>query len=131
MKRYVADTHALLWYVAGSSRLGRAAARVFEGMGTSTEVCVSSISLWEIAQLSDLGHIELPNGYAAWCDALERLAGLRIEPLFADDVEEARRLGALRDPFDRLIGGTALRLGAPVLSADRRLRAERRLRVVW
>jgi len=131
MKRYVTDTHALIWYVAGSPRLGRAAARVFESIGMTTEVCVSSISLWEVAQLYELGRIDLPNGYSAWCDAVERRPGIRIEPLFADDADEARRLGTLRDPFDRLIAGTALRLGAPLLSGDARIRAERRLRVVW
>jgi PIN domain nuclease of toxin-antitoxin system len=46
-------------------------------------------------------------------------------------VEEARSLGSLRDPHDRLIGGTALRLGAALITADHRLRRERNLRTVW
>ena len=131
MKQYVADTHAILWYAAGSRKLGPAAARVFESLGTTTEVCVSSISLWEVALLYELGRINLPRGYAAWCDTLERHPGIRIEPLFSDDVDAARGLGTVADPYDRLIAGTALRLGAPLLSRDLRLRKDRRIRVVW
>ena len=92
---------------------------------------MSVVSLWEIALLHDAGHIRLPAGFSAWCDGLAAVSGLRIEPLVRGDVEEARSLGSLPDPHDRLIGGTALRVGAALLTMDRRLRGERRLRTVW
>jgi len=131
VKRYLADTHALIWFLAQSSRLGRRAARVFDGLGVSTEVHVSSITLWEVALLHDGGEVKLADGFSAWCNALAALTGIRLEPLLREDVEQARSLGALRDPSDRLIAGTALRLGVPLLSRDRKMRAERRLRLVW
>jgi PIN domain nuclease of toxin-antitoxin system len=75
--------------------------------------------------------IVLSAGFSAWHDALTQLPGVRIEPLFGDDIEEARGLRSLVDPFDRLIAGTALRLGVPLISRDRHIARERRLRVVW
>lgn len=133
MKRYLADTHAVLWFAGGQlRRLGSRARRAFaEADARRSEILVSVVSLWEIAMLHDEGSIRLPAGFSAWCDALSALAGLRIEPLTRGDVEEARSLAGLPDPHDRLIGGTALRLGAALLTADRRMRGERRLRTVW
>ena len=133
MKRYLADTHAVLWSTGGQPRyLGARARRVFAECGSGRcEILVSVVSLWEIAMLHDEGSVRLPAGFSAWCDGLAAIAGLRIEPLTRGDVEEARSLRGLRDPHDRLIGGTALRLGAALLTADRRMRADQRLRTVW
>jgi PIN domain nuclease of toxin-antitoxin system len=131
MKRYLADTHALIWFLAKPSKLGRRATRIFDGLGVTTEVHVSSMSLWEVALLQDEGHLRLAEGFSAWCDGLAGRAGIRLEPLLRDDVEQARALGALRDPSDRLIAGTALRLGVPLLSKDGMMRVENRIRVVW
>ena len=47
------------------------------------------------------------------------------------DVREARGLTALVDPFDRLIAGTALRLDAPLLTLDERIRRSGLVRTVW
>ena len=131
MKRYLADTHALVWFLAEPKKLGGRAARIFAGLGTSTEILVSAISLWEVALLHDEGHLRLVEGFSAWCDALAALSGIRIEPLLRDDVEQARSLAGLRDPSDRLIAGTSLRLGVPVISKDRRMQTDARLRLVW
>jgi PIN domain nuclease of toxin-antitoxin system len=130
-KHYLADTHALIWFLAARSELGRKAARVFDAVGATVEVHVSTVSLWEIAFLHDVGRLRLAEGFSAWCDALEGYSGLKIEPLLRGDVEEARTLRPLKDPFDRLIAGTALRLGVPLLSRDARMSSVRRLKVVW
>ncbi len=133
MRRYVADTHAVLWFFAGEvRRLGCRARRVLETAdGVSVGIVVSAISLWEIAQLADARRIRLPVGYTAWCDHLEKLPGIHVEPLLRDDVEMARSLAALPDPSDRLISGTALRLRAPLLTGDRRIAASGRVPVLW
>jgi PIN domain nuclease of toxin-antitoxin system len=133
MKDYLTDTHALLWFAAGlQKRLGPRARRAFVGLATGqSRIAVSVITLWEVALLHDEGKIQLPAGYAAWCEALAMLHGIRIEPLLHGDVEEARTVRALVDPHDRLIAGTALRLGVPLITADRRIRAEKRLRAIW
>jgi PIN domain nuclease of toxin-antitoxin system len=89
------------------------------------------VSLWEVAMLHDEGKLRLAAGFVAWCDALEALPGVSVEPLLRRDIEEARGLRVLVDPHDRLIAGTALRLGVPLITADRRIAVERRVRTVW
>jgi len=46
-------------------------------------------------------------------------------------VIEARALPTLRDPFDRLIAGSAIALGVPLISLDPRIAGSGRLQVVW
>jgi PIN domain nuclease of toxin-antitoxin system len=131
MKHYVADTHALLWFLSLRSKLGREAARAFDALGTTSTIHVSTVTLWEVSQLYEKGRVRLPAGFAAWRERLGLVEGLRIEPLLVEDVEEAHGLGALPDPFDRLIGGTAVRLGAWLITKDHAMRRVRRLRTVW
>jgi PIN domain nuclease of toxin-antitoxin system len=133
VKRYVADTHAVLWFAAGEmKRLGRTGRRISDGLRTGrTAIVVSVVSLWEIAMLHDEGAIRLPAGFTAWTDALEALPGVAIEPLTRGDVDEARALRDLVDPHDRLIAATSLRLGAPLLTADERMTGNRRVSTVW
>ena len=131
MKRYLADTNALLCFLSAPAKLGRKAERAFAALGTTSEIHVSTISLWEVAMLHDEGHLRLDAGFSAWHAALTELPGVRIEPLVGGDIEEARGLRNLVEPFDRLIAGTALRLGVPLISRDRRIGKERRIRLIW
>jgi PIN domain nuclease of toxin-antitoxin system len=133
VRRVVADTHALVWFLAGDlRRLGRRARhllRTADGIGL--EIVVSTISLWEIALLHDERRLALPQGFTAWCDALDSHQGFRIEPITRADVEAARTLAHLRDPHDRLIAGTAVRLGVALLTVDDRIAASGRVKVLW
>jgi PIN domain nuclease of toxin-antitoxin system len=133
MKGYVADTHVVLWFAAGErQRLGRKVRRIIDDLSSGRSiVSVSVVSLWEIAMLHDHGRIRLRAGFTAWSDALERLRGVSIEPLTRGDVEEARSLRELLDPHDRLIAGTSLRLGVPLLTADERMADHRRVVTIW
>jgi PIN domain nuclease of toxin-antitoxin system len=131
--RVVADTHALVWFFAGDlRRLGRRARRVLRTAdGIGLEIVVSVVSLWEIALLHDERRLVLSRGFTAWCDALDGHQGFRIEPLTRADVEAARTVAQLRDPHDRLIAGTAIRLGVALLTVDQRIAASGRVKVLW
>lgn len=133
MKRYLADTHALLWFAGGQlRRLGPRARGAFAGLATGTaEIAVSVVTLWEISILHDEGSIRLPSGFTAWCDELEAMVGMSVVPLVRADVEAARSLRALVEPHDRLIAGTSVRMGVPLLTRDARVARESRVETVW
>ena len=62
------------------------------------------------------------------------LAALRLELLpITPEIALLSRSSVFqhRDPADRLIGATALQLGAPLITADARLRALEGLEMVW
>jgi len=84
-----------------------------------------------VGQLEERGRVSLGLPFERWCDLVEEVAALLLLPLERAHVSEARSLPTLRDPFDRLIAGTAVALGLPLITADTRIAAARRVQVIW
>ncbi len=127
------DTAPLVAIATGSERsLGLEAQRlVRRAARTGAMLGIPSVCLFEVAQLEERWRLKLRLPFDEWCGLLEQSAGLRILPLDLGVVCEARALPALRDPFDRLIAGTAVAHGVPLVSPDRRVAASGRVTVVW
>ena len=114
----VTDTHALVWYLSGDSRrLSLKARRAFAQAETGRwTVRVPVLVLMEIVLLEQRGRIRV--SYGELREQLSIRPGLPIEPLLPEDVDEARALATLRDPFDCLIAATARRLRLPLITSD-------------
>lgn len=94
-------------------------------------LAVPTVCVFEVGQLEERGHIALGVTFEQWCDLLEQTPALLVTSLERAHVSEARALPTLRDPFDRLIAGTAVALGLPLVTPDARLAESRRVRVIW
>jgi PIN domain nuclease of toxin-antitoxin system len=131
--RAVLDTAPLIAIATGSEQsLGPAAKRLVKRAGRTGGILgIPSVCLFEVAQLEERGRLKLRLPFEEWCRLLVESAGLRILPLDVGVVSEARALPSLRDPFDRLIAGTAVAHGVPLISPDRRVAGSARLSVVW
>ena len=111
------DTHALLWYVAGDSRL-RPSHRALIADDTQRKF-VSIASLWEIT-------IKTSSGKLATVVPLPLLvpAGIGILPV---QLAHLLRLQTLpyhhRDPFDRLLIAQALAENLALISTDKHFAA--------
>lgn len=130
---YVVDTHSFVFFASGNrKRLGTASRRIFDqaALGKGT-LCLPSVVLFEIAQLVERGVLKASMPWDAWVALVRRAGFLRVEPLEMDDVLRAASLSFLVDPFDRLIVGTALRLGAPLITADERISRSGVVQVVY
>lgn len=90
-----------------------------------------TICLFEVCQLEERGRITLTAPFERWCDLVEETEALLLLPLARAHVAEARALPTLRDPFDRLIAGSAVALGVPVVTPDRRIADLERVAVIW
>ena len=116
--RLLLDTHAFLWWLAGSPRLSGSAQGVI-GDDRNTAF-VSAASAWEIATKSRLG--KLPQADAVAFDVRGCIVGQGFEEL-AIDVDDAERAGRLpgphRDPFDRVLIAQAQSRSLPIVSTDR------------
>jgi PIN domain nuclease of toxin-antitoxin system len=131
--RAVLDTAPLVAIATSSEQsLGPAAQRLVKRVARAGDLLgIPSVCLFEVAQLEERGRLKLRFPFEDWCRLLEESAGLRLLPLDLAVVCEARALPALRDPFDRLIAGTAVAHGVPLISPDRRVTGSGRLAVVW
>jgi PIN domain nuclease of toxin-antitoxin system len=124
MIRAVADTHAVVWYLFDIPRLSARASSIFsEAEERGDQIAVSSISFVEIIYL-----VEKKRIYAATFERLanemQRSKAVLVEVFV--DLQISRAMAAVsRDAIpdmpDRIIAATALHLGVPLISRDRRI----------
>ena len=115
--RILVDTHALLWWLAGSDRLSAVAHGAIAD--DANEILVSAASAWEIAAKHRLGR--LPGAAAVAEDVIGCLLDQGFQPLAitVSDGERAGRLpGPVRDPFDRMLIAQALTLDVAMVSIE-------------
>ena len=129
------DTHAILWWQAGSTRLSAPARRAIEAART---ILVSPISFWEVALLVEKRRVELDRDVVVWVQ--DFLEGDRVElaGLTSTVAVAAGRLPAAGfegDPADAIIYATARERGATIASKDLRIRGHaltrRDVKVIW
>lgn len=126
------DTHALLWWQAGSGLLGAGAA---EAIDSAARVLVSPLSCWEVAMLVAKGRVALDRPVGRWVDDLVSGA-VEVAEITPRIAATAGSLVDFHgDPADRLIYATAATEGLVLVTHDRRLAdhaaAEGDVRVVW
>ncbi len=129
----VLDTHAWVWWVSGSKLLSAMARATIDRHMAERTVRVSSISVWEVAQLVERGRLELTMETDHWVARSESLRFLEFVPVDNRIALQSTSLpGSFHaDPADRLIVATALALGATLVTKDKRLRAYRHVSTVW
>ena len=89
----------------------------------SEQVCISSISCWEIVYLAKRGRMELPIPAEEWIDvglSETHMTCLPIDQKIA--VLAANLPDHHRDPADRIIIATAITHGAKLISFDEQFR---------
>lgn len=118
------DTHALVWLVLDSPRLGKLARR-----RAARGVHVSAITFWELEMLAEAGRIRLGMSVSEARDVVLR-ANVSEVPIDGVVAMTAARLGMHGDPGDRFIAATALIHGATLMTADEKIRSMKSIRTV-
>ena len=129
----VLDTHAWIWWVTGSAALPGKVTTQLEQAMRERAIRVSSISVWEVAQLVARGRLELTMDVADWVEKSESLPFLEFVPLDNRIAIRSTRLpGTLHTDFaDRIIVATAQTLGATLVTKDEKLRRYRHVETLW
>ena len=127
------DTHAVLWYLENSKELSPVARTTIEdAIRDGRQVRVSAMSLIESVYLVERKKIP-PAALQRLRNALiEPSIGLFISPvdgLVADALENIPR-SIVPDMPDRIIAATALHLGLPLVTRDRRLQSAG-IKTIW
>lgn len=124
----VADTHALIWWANGDSRLS---SKAREHMDRGA-IGIAVITCWELAFLEARGRIALRHPITDWWHDVMALPSTALLPLTIEVAATAARLpDHIRDPADRLIVATALLQGSPLVTKDDRIRASGVVETIW
>jgi len=117
------DTHAWVWLLNGSERLGPKARKAIQRSLAEQAVLISAISPWEVAMLVSKGRLVLDRDVGEWVLAALSFPGIRLEPITLEVAVASTRLpGRLHsDPADCIIAASARHLGSTLITADQHL----------
>lgn len=115
--RILLDTHAFLWWLAGSDRLSETARTAVAEPANA--ILVSAASAWEITTKHRLGRLPGADVVAADVQASIEDQGFQQLPITVAHAERAGRLPGLhRDPFDRMLIAQSLAHDLPLVSIE-------------
>lgn len=120
------DTHVVLWWQAGGTRLSQRARREIE---RADRVLVSPVSFWEVSVLVEKRRVELDRNAFVWADDLLAADRVELAPLTHTAAVAAGQLpaaGFRGDPADSLLYATARELAVPLVTKDRAIRGHAR-----
>lgn len=128
----VTDTHALVWAITGSKKLGRRARRIFEAADARRgTIYVPSIVLAELSELSRLGRVGLSLPFDRWVEELGKSGSYIILDLTPPVVVRAHALFDIPERGDRLIAATAAVHGLPLITRDEAIAACADVECIW
>ncbi len=125
------DTHAVIWFTTGSQKLPPSLLRHF--LDVSNTLCVSRISLLEMAIKSQLAKDDFPLVFSSWLERVQQFDFELLEIMDAHLValSQLPSVKDHRDPFDRLLIAQALSENLTLISRDGKFGAYPSLRVQW
>lgn len=114
------DTHIWIWWMNDSADLPREAREFLDRL--DAKPFVADISLWEVGMLVSKQRITLKVPLLEWLDAA--VQAVTVLPISAST---AARVALMPesfhgDPADRLIVATALEMGVPLVTRDKKIR---------
>jgi PIN domain nuclease of toxin-antitoxin system len=129
----VLDTHVWVWWLSDSHPLSPKVQKLITEAKAKQAIFISSISVWEVAQLATRGRLKLTMHYTDWIAQTESLSFINFVPV---DNHIALRSVQLspplhQDPADRMIMATALTLGMPLITKDEKISRYPHLKTIW
>jgi PIN domain nuclease of toxin-antitoxin system len=125
------DTHVLVWTVADSKKLSKAASTAIRKGLSEGGLAIADISLWELAMLLSRGRIQ---AYGTIETSIRLLTeGTIIRPVTPEIAALSTQFPAdfPQDPADRLIAATAKAEGLALITRDEKLRMSPLLQTIW
>lgn len=131
--KYVIDTHALIWFLEGNSRLGANAKAVLSH--SDSQLVIPATTLAEAVWIVERGRTSIPSGKDVIA-AVESDYRVLIYPLDKEIIEMTMSLSSINEMHDRQIAATALVLASKgdmvqLLTCDQNITASGLVPIVW
>ncbi len=131
--KYVVDTHALIWFLEGNSRLGINANAILSN--PDSQLIIPATTLAEAVWIVERGRTSIPSAKDLFL-AIEADPRVVIYPLDKEVIETTISLSAINEMHDRQIAATALVLASKgekvqLLTCDLNITASGLVSIVW
>ena len=131
--KYVIDTHALIWFLEGNSRLGASAKTILAD--SNSQLILPAIALSEAVWIVERARTSIPS-VSDLLNAINADPRIVIYPLDKTIIEQSISLLAITEMHDRLIVATAMSLKSrgektALLTCDRNITASGLVNLIW
>ncbi|PHJ63573.1 twitching motility protein PilT [Nostoc linckia z18] len=131
--KYVIDTHALIWFLEGNSRLGANAKAILSN--PDSQLIIPATTLAEAIWIVERGRTSIPSAKDL-ISAVETDSRILIYPLDKEVIEMTVNLSTINEMHDRQITATALVLASKgdnvqLLTYDQNITASGVVTIVW
>jgi PIN domain nuclease of toxin-antitoxin system len=125
------DTCCIIWAVSEPSAISKNAKTLL--IADESEICVSVISVAELACAVERGRISIDRHWKRWFRYYTKLNGWQVESIDLEIMEEAYSLpdDFHADPADRIITATARLNHCTILTADKKILAYPHVNAIW
>ena len=129
----VLDTHAWIWFASKPEALSKKAQKAVDAAVKEKNVLVSSISVWEVALLVNMKRLKLSMDVTDWIAKSENLPFIQFIPVSNSIAVKSVNLPQPLhpDPADRIIIATALSIGAPLVTKDKKISDYAPVKTIW
>jgi len=129
----VLDTHVWVLFVSNPELLSKREKRSLDTAMEEQGILISSISAWEVALLVAKKRLRLTLGVTDWIAKSEALPFITFMPV--DNSVAIKSVNLPQpihdDPVDRIIIATAISMGAPLLTKDKKLLKYPHVQTIW
>jgi PIN domain nuclease of toxin-antitoxin system len=129
----VLDTHVWVLFVSNPELLSKRAKRSLDAAMEEKGILISSISAWEVALLVAKKRLKLTIDVIDWIAKSEVLPFITFIPV--DNSVAIKSVNLPQplhdDPADRIIIATAISMGAPLVTKDKKLLKYPHVQTIW
>ena len=129
----ILDTHVWVLFVSNPELLSKRAKRSLDAAMEEKGILISSISAWEVALLVAKKRLRLTLGVTDWIAKSEALPFITFIPV--DNAVAIKSVNLPQplhsDPADRIIIATAISMGAPLVTKDKKILKYAHVQTIW
>ena len=134
MKRYLLDTHTLIWAIADKSKLSKQVLEILQD--SDTQLFVSAVSFWEIVLKHGKGKLNLDNFHIHDIPDYCRKLSIQPVPLTSDEAINYSKFSFAenhKDPFDRMLIYQSIKGDYTLISRDEKMKFYKKdgLKCIW
>jgi len=134
MKRYLLDTHTLIWTIVHDEKLSKSVLKILQDI--NSKLFVSAVSFWEMSIKHRLGKMKWDNLQIQEMPYYCNLLGIEQIPLMPEDAINYSNFSfyeSHKDPFDRMLIFQCIRGKYTLISRDEKMKFYKNdgLECVW